>query len=219
MLPYQRETADVVIKTDILAPVLVVMTPVACITLLALMHIVFSMAIYALALQLYLVGVFPVASCTIKLAMCSMQRKVGILVVIKFCTRPFLGVVTFVARGTVPALVDIIIQVTTAALAAYLFLDVPFVATVARSEFMLAPQREISLPVMVKPHLVPLLRHMTTVTILAIGACVFVINCMTRIARIRRILVLLAGMTTVTCHLFMRTFQGEIRFVMVKPLF
>lgn len=153
--------------------------------------------------------------------MLALEWKLGITPVIEFHLGPTLDSMTILALLAIPAFVYIILFVARkTGLAGFFLIGALFMAGVARYVFMSAVQGKLGVGGMIEYQFLPLIRAVALGTHPAITSVVGIIDQMTADTLLRRILVVIVGMTQFTIQVSMLT--GEWIFsieVMIKGLF
>lgn len=120
----QRKFGQVVIEFDIIPPTVLVMTAVARIALLAIVHIIGLMTTPALRIDLHVLCFIPVTVAALKLLVLSRQAELGIPVVIERARLPVMAAMAPVATVTISSFMNIIQQMTVETLHPGLYLEI-----------------------------------------------------------------------------------------------
>ena len=120
------EMAQIMVEQDALRPTAFLMTPLALLTLLSLMHVVADVAAVAFFAQFFLVEFTAMARGAAQLFMFAFERPIGVGRVVKALMIPAFFAVAGITILTVTASVLVIIAVTAVALFAWFFLGYRF---------------------------------------------------------------------------------------------
>lgn len=117
VLPYQRETAQVVIESNFFEPAPIIVTARAGFAQSALVNVVLPMATVTIGLQLAFSDAVDMAGFANQFGVSALQRKTGVDVVIKGRRVPTLDIVAVAAVFTVRRFVNIVVAVTAVTIA------------------------------------------------------------------------------------------------------
>lgn len=131
------------VESDILAPVDVIVAPLATVAELPFVRILLLVTGDARGLKLLLIDVSSMTDVAFHLFVCSMKRKLG-LVVLEFCFFPLELVVAGFALRTVTIGVNILDPVTGDAGLGQILIQLTSVASGARDVLMRSNQRKLS---------------------------------------------------------------------------
>ena len=144
------------IKTYVSAPAVLVMALLALFSFLRLVNIVGCMTAVAVIVELFVMGIAPVACAAAYFIMLATQREIRFAVVVKLRLFPVFGCVTGPALLSVAATMFIIIVMTCDTFRVQLFLiKITAVADVAFYPAMLSFQRILGVAAVIKASMVP----------------------------------------------------------------